>query len=162
MKNLTLIFTAFLCFAIQNSYSQETVKDRAYVADYNRLQELHLKELDSEIHIEYSKKLSNFLNKAGKKMPQSVNHPDDIINWVKDNLEETDFMSYTEAELEWGIINQLQAESMKQNKEYHDFMLKVVLKYGAEMITDEMMNTMNEYPEKFGLPAEFKGQLKDN
>ncbi len=163
MKTLSFILFTLICFTSQNSYSQKTVeKDSAYVADYNTLQSLHLKELDSDIYIEYSKKLKDFLKKTNGKSPKAIKNPDDLINWIKDNIEETEFLSYTEAEFEWGIVTQLQVESTKQNQEYHSFMMQALQKHGPKIVTDEMMNTMNEYPEKFGLPAELKGKLKQD
>ena len=151
MKILTFIFTAIVCFTAQNSFSQEEVivKDSAYIADYNKLKSLHIKELTSDIHIEYSKKLKDFLDKINGKMPEIKNSPDDIINWVKDNMDKTNFMSFTEAEFEWGIINQLQAESIKQNQEYYNFMMVIMEKYGVDMIVEELMETETEYLDKF-------------
>ena len=53
MKILTFIFTAIVCFTAQNSFSQEEVivKDSAYIADYNKLKSLHIKENQNELNI---------------------------------------------------------------------------------------------------------------
>lgn len=104
----------------------------------------------------------SFMKKMNRKDKTPITKPDDIINWVKDNMEQTDFLSFTQAEFEWGIINKLQMESIQKNQEYYDFMIVAMRKHGVEIITDESMNTMNEYPEKFGLPAELKGKLKQD
>ena len=164
MKTFSFILLTLICFTSQNSFSQEeaVVKDSAYVADYEKLKTLHLKQLNSEIHIESSKLMMSFMKKMNRKDKTPITKPDDIINWVKDNMEQTDFLSFTQAEFEWGIINKLQMESIQKNQEYYDFMIVAMRKHGVEIITDESMNTMNEYPEKFGLPAELKGKLKQD
>ncbi|AXG74731.1 hypothetical protein DVK85_11015 [Flavobacterium arcticum] len=156
MKIISLLFTVFIYFIAQNSYSQETLKDSAYSADYEKLKTLHLKQLISETHIESSKLMMSFMKKMNRKDKTPIKNPDDIINWVKDNMEQTDFLSFTQAEFEWGIINKLQMESIQENQEYYNFMIVAMRKHGVEIITDEAMNTMEEYPEKFGLPKDFK------
>ncbi|NDI98778.1 hypothetical protein GWA97_06790 [Flavobacterium sp. LaA7.5] len=160
MKIITFLVTLLVCIITQNSFSQETVKDSAYVADYEQLKALYIKMLDTDSYQESSKLMKSFFQKMNKKDKTVLIHPDDYINWVKDNIEQTDFKSFTEAEFEWDIIKLLQKKSIEENQGYYDFLMKAISKHGATISSDVLMSVRRENPEKFGLPAEFKRQLK--
>ncbi|MBD3843473.1 MAG: hypothetical protein IE909_16640 [Campylobacterales bacterium] len=153
MKLLIIAFTLILS---TNAFSQQDVeKDSIYIADLSELKRLHLIELDSPTNKELHSQMLKFHKKLNFKGTEGFAVKDYLI-WLKDNLYRTDFFSYHQAEFEWGIIELLTNENVKANKEYYDLTMKLVLKYGPEIVITESRETMNEYPEKFGLPKDFK------
>lgn len=155
LQKTLLIIVTFLTTTIATA-QEIAVRDSIYLRDLDKLKELHLQQLNCYYYKEYRQQFQKFYEKLNIK--DGVGRPDPIdpISWVKENLAITDFFSLDEADFEWGIVRKLQSTSMERNREYHDFMARVVLRHGAAILKEEFRLTMNEYPEKFGLPKDFK------
>lgn len=157
MKLLKLLLQAVILTVTITAYGQDdSKKDSIYIQDYEKLKQLHLKELNSDIHIEQSELFRKFLKRTNAKGELPITNPDDILNWIEDNIEKTDFLSFNEAKFEWGILERVMFESRRENKEYHMFMLTAVRKHGASILIEVTDDLMDEYPEKFGLPKDYK------
>ena len=133
-------------FAQQNTVHNDSVT--SYDLAYNKLKKLYIKQLDSDVY----KKQKVVFRKFYKKMNfegDAWEITPDPIPWIKENLEKTDFFSVTEAELEWAQYMLLYEEDLKQNADYHDYLVEAILKFGGKIAASVIKDVVEEYPDKF-------------
>ena len=119
-----------------------------YSIAYEKLKKLYLKQLDSDI---YHRKRS-FFHQFYQKMNFDGDKAEIIPNplpWIEKNLEKTDFFSYKDAELQWKLYMVVNEEEQEKNSDYYNFMFSSMDKFGGKIVTEVMMDIVENYPERF-------------
>lgn len=117
-----------------------------YEEYYNKFKELELKRLNSYSHKKFRKLHKVFIKKINYK-GQLAEISDDVLGYIKTNLQFTDFESYEEAEKEWAEIMQASKESIDENHEYFAFLFETIEVCGHEIVAKVMLEIIKENPE---------------
>lgn len=116
--------------------------------------------LDSESNKKTDKHIVAYLKKSNHlKYKDDVKKYKDLSEWVKANIDKTDFKSIEEAEAEWNAVISYQTLSSLENKDYMDYLTETVLTVnGAKIFSDIVFEITYEYPEKLLVPKELIGR----
>ena len=133
-------------YAQQNTVGNDSVT--SYDLAYNKLKQLYLKQLDSDIYCKKKAVFRKFYKKMNFEGDASEITPDPLP-WIEDNLEKTNFFSVTEAELEWAQYMVLYEKDQKQNADYYNFLFESIPKFGAKIVTELMDYIITNHLDKF-------------
>lgn len=121
----------------------------AYANEYLKIKQLYVERLNSQSYMDMLEAQHDFLDKIKVKTDEYLGSFEKIMEFISDNIEDTDFKNFEEAN---HLLKAWQEKSdieLKENKEFHDYLVKVLVKFGGEFylgLKDEMRR---EYPEKF-------------
>jgi hypothetical protein len=138
MKTLSLLL---LVLFMLPAFAQETKKDSAYIAEYYRLRALYLKSVDAGKNNKSDKLYENFLRKAKfKGTHEEMAQEDGLINWVKQNLDKTEFTNVEEAEKAWNETREAMKNRPAEETEFFNEARKASEVYGRDIILDVKLN----------------------
>ncbi|MUV05018.1 hypothetical protein GN157_14975 [Flavobacterium rakeshii] len=125
----------------EDNSSKKAVEESTYEKDFEQLKELHIAYENSEDRVKHLKLMDDFYDKIKelRKMRDAIgNDVNATLEWIKNNLDKTQFTSYEEAKKEWDNIQTVGMTSFMKNQEYFNFMQKCLLKYGPDILRKVM------------------------
>lgn len=161
LKNrlLTLLFTGFV---FQISAAQTIVLDEndsienADCADkIKKAKEMYAKMFKSESSVAYRKIKNDFYNKLRNRMSVNISNRGDltceekILDWIKNNIDSTDFVNFEEAKLEWQKRKDARELSEKENEELHEYLRQLSKTCPKEECQQLYLDLMEEYGNEF-------------
>lgn len=158
-----LLIGVSLCGYSQTTAKKQKQKDTVpYDERYNKLKELHIKNLDSKSQIAADSLFQVFVYKITPDVDFNVitEENQDLLVWAKTNIAKTEFKDAAEAEKLWAEYEQEINVSTAENKEYYEYLLDVFQTEGGIDLHLKVMEDVDEqYPEKnrrIKLPARKK------
>jgi hypothetical protein len=154
---MKLIYTALLAFTLAGTYNataqasekpkqEKLTKGPEYDKHYEKLKELHIKQLSSESHKTFSKLHKLFIKKM-KFKGNLVQLNGKYFEWIKENLANTTFESYEAAEKEWQVVQAANQANIKENKDYYDYISICLSCCDIDLISQVTIDVMQEQPE---------------
>jgi hypothetical protein len=146
MKNILFI----LLLSVTNLNAQASV-DSTYEARFQKLKSLYIKMLDSESFHKMDSVLDIYTYKIHyKEYQRDIEKYNNMNDWVKANLEKTDYANFSEAEVDYNNMLAYQKESDIENSEYEDYLVAILLrKEGSEMFYEMLKEVVYENPQRF-------------
>lgn len=148
-----LLFLGILTFSNAQVFELQEPKPidstSVYSNEYLRIKQLYIERLNSQSYIDMLEAQHDFLHKIKVKTDDYLGSFEKIMEFISDNIEDTDFKNLEEAKDLLKAWEEKSDIELKQNKEFHDSLVTVLKKYGVEFylgLKDEMRR---EYPEKF-------------
>jgi hypothetical protein len=155
---MKVLYTSLLTLFLACSYTTmaQTTNDKPkqekltdgpeYDKHYAKLKELYLKQLRSESYKKQHALNNAFVAKINFD-GEIEDFQKDILGWIKANIDKTTFGSYEAAEKEWQAIIAAGMKDFEENKDYYDYMMVCFNCCDSEILTQVMMEVMEEYPE---------------
>lgn len=149
----TLLFTIALTGTYTAAAQTETkpVKEEKltggpeYDKHYEKLKELYIKQLRSGTHKKQRQLNNAFIAKMNfKGDPKEIQK--DILGWVKNNIDKTNFESYEAAEQEWQAIITAGMDDFQENQEYYEYM-RICFQCCDGLFLQVLTDVGEEYPE---------------
>lgn len=135
------IFSVLLLIFFLPATAQEAKKDSAYVAEYYRLRALYLKNIEAKSKDNTQELYQEFLEKANfDGSHQDMIKKDTLINWVRSNLDKTDFATVEQAEADWATLDKAFSNRPPEETAYYTAAREAAKTYGITIMTDVMMN----------------------
>jgi hypothetical protein len=117
---------------------KKDIEQLTYKDAFLQLQKAYLKLNNSESYKKYDKLNGDFANKAkvSSKEIEDVKKSKSILEWVKNNLEKTNFKTFEEATTLNESILAADFQQYKDNEEFYVLMFQYVNTYGVNIYTE--------------------------
>lgn len=152
---MRLFFIAFALFTVSlQVYCQKNIlKNPALTQkNYDKLKELYIKNLDSRSHRDADslQQVFNYKLTSELSLAEISKQNDVYLDWAKANISKTEFKDFAEAEKLNKAFQDALTASTKENKEYYDYLIEIlVLEGGVDMSMAVQDDVRENYPEKF-------------
>jgi hypothetical protein len=148
------LFNALLiCFALAGTYTAMAqtgnIDNPECSKRYEKLKELQLKKLSSGNSIKYHKMMKEFTAKMNIRATgdKVTDVSEDLLGWVKNNIDKTKFRSYEEAEKDFAALSAAGEASRLDGKEYFAYLKECRQHCGNDIMTKVLTEVLQEHPE---------------
>ncbi|AXG74013.1 hypothetical protein DVK85_07050 [Flavobacterium arcticum] len=87
------------------------------------LKQLYIDRVNSQSYIDFDNAIVAFNDKLGTTIPDSeMDSSNKMLGWVQNNITQTGFLNYQEAEDKWDNVETLSAIELNANYNFHDYL----------------------------------------